>query len=125
MRRLTSLQRLADKEEAGGLSVSSRSALGLDQQNSLQRSSIELLKNAQITDPYKDVERFSNGKKDVRDSQGNEEEKYSPIWSSVGRKNREKSKSQAIKVENCKAEVTAFPTMNMAPIDQGLSRHHK
>ena len=112
------MRRLADRGEPGTLGelcMSSKSVIGLDKQNSLQRSSIEFIGNAQPADPYKDGERWSDGKN------GDGPEKYSPIWSSVNRK-RQDSKGEPVKVQNCKAEVTSFPGMNMAPIAHDLSR---
>ena len=60
--------------------MSSKSVIGLDKQNSLQRSSIEFIGNADPADPYRDGDRWSDGK------DGDAAEKYSPIWSSVNRK---------------------------------------
>ena len=131
--RLSSLKRFTGDEQ-GGQSMSSKSILGLARQDSLQRSSIELIGNGVVQDPYKDADKFSEEKKAPK------QEKYSPIWSSVNRK-RDHSKNNPIKVENGKADgrvstlerlkldenvkVSSFPNMNMAGIDRGLSRQQK
>lgn len=121
MKRLSSINRLTGDEQ-GGQSMSSKSILGLARQDSLQHSSIELIGNGVVQDPYKDVDKFSEEKKAPK------QEKYSPIWSSVNRK-RDHSKNNPIKVENGKADenvkVSSFPNMNMAGIDKGLSRQQK
>ena len=83
----------------GDLCISSKSVLGLE----LQRSSVELLNEGRSSiekvaplDPYKDAEKNSDEEA---------KEKYSPIWSSINRKNNDSEDKKPVKIENCKQVI--------------------
>ena len=119
-RKLSGIKKIGEAAGSfGDLCISSKSVLGLE----LQRSSVELLNEGRSSiemvaplDPYKDAEKISDEEA---------KEKYSPIWSSINRKNNDSEDKKPVKIENCKQEIGSFPSMNMAPINQGLSRHNQ